>query len=95
MGLQREGVFKITCSKYDISKHQILIMGNSRDNSVVETTVQDNLDSIPSTHMMVSQPFITPAPEDPMPSSSLQGHQACIQCTDRRLGKTAIHIKQK
>lgn len=36
--------------------------------------------SIPRTHMVGSQTFITPVPGGPIPSSDLHGQQACTWC---------------
>jgi hypothetical protein len=40
-----------------------------------------------------SQPSVKPIPEDPVPSSRLQGHQACTRCIHMHTTKTLTHIK--
>jgi hypothetical protein len=48
--------------------------------SVVKSTdcLPQDPDLIPSTHIMAQQPSFTPAPDDLMTSSGLQGHQAHV-----------------
>lgn len=42
-----------------------------------------------------SQPCVTPVLRDPIPSSALPRHQACMCRTDIHTGKTSTDIKQK
>lgn len=42
-----------------------------------------------------SQPCVTPVLKDPIPSSALLRHQACMCRTDIHTGKTTTDIKQK
>jgi hypothetical protein len=39
-----------------------------------------------------SQLLRTPVPEDPTPSSGLQGHHTYMQCRDSHAEKTVLHI---
>lgn len=42
-----------------------------------------------------SQPFVRPVTGDLKPSSGFQRHQACTCCTDIRIGKIPINIKER
>jgi hypothetical protein len=37
----------------------------------------ENTGLVPSTNISSSQPYVTPVPEDPMPSSEFRKNQAC------------------
>lgn len=53
----------------------------------------EDLSLVPSTHFCGSVLFVTPVPEEPIPSSGFCSHQARIWYIDMHVGKALILIK--
>lgn len=68
---------------------------NRRDDPVVKNTCSSRGPGFDSRHPRgSSQLSMTQVPRDPMSSSDLPGHQACIRYSDIHVSKTLIHVNQ-